>query len=181
MRRWIGRRRPGEPAQNANQGANKGASPGTNQASPAANQPPQDKAAEPTDTEAPPQSAAQGDSQRPVPGGTYDFHTDQWATLYGKRIDDMIAALKSTGVPIVWVGLPAIRGTKSTSDLSYLDELYREHAEKAGIVYTDNWDGFVDDQGRYALQGPDFEGQSGKTRRCREKSRPSRARTQTRI
>jgi len=80
-----------------------------------------------------------------VPGGTYDFYTDQWARLYGKRIDDMIAALKSTGVPIVWVGLPAIRGTKSTSDLCYLDGLYREHAEKAGIVYTDVWDGFVDD------------------------------------
>lgn len=45
----------------------------------------------------------------------------------------------------MWVGLPAIRGTKSTSDLCYLDGLYREHAEKAGIVYTDVWDGFVDD------------------------------------
>jgi len=157
-------KRPGEPAQSANPGTNKGANQGANQASQAANQPSQDKPAAPTDTEAPPQSATQADSQRPVPGGTYDFHTDQWATLYGKRIDEMMAALKSTGVPIVWVGLPAIRGTKSTSDLSYLDELYREHAEKAGIAYVDIWDGFVDDQGRYAIQGPDFEGQ---TRRLR--------------
>jgi hypothetical protein len=94
-----------------------------------------------------------------VPGGSYDFHTDPWAILYAKRIDDMINALKSKGAPIVWVGLPAIRGTKSTSDMSYLDELYRERAEKAGIVYVDLWDGFVDDQGRYAVQGPDFEGQ----------------------
>ncbi len=62
-------------------------------------------------------------------------------------------------MPVLWVGLPAIRGTKSTSDMSYLDELYRERAEKAGITYVDIWDGFVDDQGRYALQGPDFEGQ----------------------
>ena len=60
-------------------------------------------------------------------------------------------------------GLPAIR-TKSTSDISYLDELYSERAEKAGIVYVNVWDGFVDDQGRYAAQGPDFEGQ---TRRLR--------------
>ena len=71
----------------------------------------------------------------------------------------MIAALKSKGVPIIWVGLPAIRGTKSTSDMGYLDELYRGRAEKAGIAYVDIWDGFVDDQGRYAVQGPDFEGQ----------------------
>lgn len=94
-----------------------------------------------------------------MPGGSYEFHTDQWATLYAKRIDEMIAALKSKGVPIVWVGLPAIRGTKATSDMSYLDELYSERAEKGGIVYGDIWDGFVDDQGRYAVQGPDFEGQ----------------------
>jgi hypothetical protein len=110
--------------------------------------------------EAPPVSEA----QKPVPGSSYEFHTDQWAVLYAKRIDEMIAALKSRGVPVVWVGLPALRGTKSTGEMSYLDELYRERAEKAGIAYVDIWDGFVDDQGRYTLQGPDFEGQ---TRRLR--------------
>src|SRR6516162_453309 len=141
-------KRAGEPAQSANQAAN-----------PAAAQPPQDKTA-PVDSEAAPQAVTQGDTQRPVSGGgSYEFHTGPWATVYAKRIDDMIAALKSEGVPIVWVGLPAIRGPKSTGDMSYLDELYRARAEKAGIVYVDIWDGFVDEQGRYAVQGPDFEGQ----------------------
>jgi hypothetical protein len=93
------------------------------------------------------------------PGSYYEFHTDKWAELYDKRIDDMIAALKGKGVPVLWVGLPAIRGTRSTSDMSYLDELYRARAEKAGIPYVDIWDGFVDESGRYAAQGPDFEGQ----------------------
>jgi len=138
-------KRAGEPAQSANQAA--------------AAQPPQDKTA-PVDSEAAPQAATQGDTQRPASGGgSYEFHTDPWATVYAKRVDDMIAALKSKGVPIVWVGLPAIRGPKSTGDMSYLDELYRERTEKAGIVYVDIWDGFVDEQGRYAVQGPDFEGQ----------------------
>ena len=63
-------------------------------------QAPPDKTAVPADTEAPPQPAAQAETQRPVPGGSYEFHTDPWATLYAKRIDDMIAALKSKGVPI---------------------------------------------------------------------------------
>ena len=48
--------------------------------------------------------------------------------------------------------------------MSYLDELYRERAERAGIIYVDIWDGFVDEDGDYAVQGPDFEGQ---TRRLR--------------
>ena len=42
---------------------------------------------------------------------------------------------------------------------SYLNELYRSRAEKAGIAYVDIWDGFVDEAGRYSPQGPDFEGQ----------------------
>ncbi|MGC1325771.1 MAG: GDSL-type esterase/lipase family protein, partial [Xanthobacteraceae bacterium] len=105
------------------------------------------------------QPAAADAAQHPVPGRAYDFHTDLWAELYVKRIDAMIAALKSKGVPVLWVGLPALRGPKSTSDMAYLDELYRERAERAGIYYVDIWDGFTDDQGRYAVDGPDFEGQ----------------------
>jgi uncharacterized protein len=48
--------------------------------------------------------------------------------------------------------------------VSYLNSLYKAHAEKAGVVYVDVWDGFVDEGGHFALQGPDFEGQ---TRRLR--------------
>src|SRR5690242_5743182 len=138
-------KRDGEPAQGENQSAS--------QAS-------QDKAAAPAEAKTPPQTAA----QQPVPSGPYDFHTDQWAALYVKRIDAMIAALKSKGVPVIWVGLPAIRGTKASSDISYLDELYRERVERAGIIYVDIWDGFVDEDGDFAMQGPDFEGQSRRLR-----------------
>jgi hypothetical protein len=67
-------------------------------------------------------------------------------------------------VPVFWVGLPALRGAKATSDASYLNELFRARADKAGINYVDVWDGFVDDQGRFTLQGPDYEGQSRRLR-----------------
>ncbi len=107
----------------------------------------------------PPAGVVAAEKERRSPTGWYEFRTDKWAELYSKRIDDMIAALKSKGVPVVWVGLPAVRGAKSTSDMSYLDELYRARADKAGIVYVDTWDGFVDEKGQFALQGPDFEGQ----------------------
>ena len=105
------------------------------------------------------QPIAAAEPQQKGPPGTYEFHTDKWAELYAKRIDDMIAALKSKGVPVLWVGLPAVYGTRSTGDMGYLDELYRERAARAGIVYVDIWDGFVDENGRYVSSGPDFEGQ----------------------
>jgi hypothetical protein len=113
--------------------------------------------ASPADTEQPAANAAE--PQHRPPAGNYEFRTDIWSELYEKRIDDMIAAAKSKGVPVFWVGLPAIRGAKSTSDMNYLDELYRARAEKAGITYVDIWDGFVDEKGQFVMQGPDFQGQ----------------------
>lgn len=91
--------------------------------------------------------------------GMHQFRDERWGELYSKKIDDMIAVLKSKGVPVLWVGLPSVRGAKSTADALYLNTLYRDAAGRAGITYVDLWDGFVDESGRYLAQGPDFEGQ----------------------
>jgi len=96
--------------------------------------------------------------------GVVEFRTDQWAEIYSKRIDETIAALKSKGVPVFWVGLPAIRGPKSTADAVYLNDLYRARAERAGVIYIDVWDGFVDEAGKFSNFGPDYEGQMRRLR-----------------
>ena len=96
--------------------------------------------------------------------GIIEFRSDQWAEVYSKRVDETIAALKSKGVPVFWVGLPSIRGTKSTADASYLNDLYRARAERAGVNYIDVWDGFVDEAGKYSNYGPDYEGQMRRLR-----------------
>ena len=93
------------------------------------------------------------------PNGVYEFRENPWAELYAKKIEEMIAAVKSRGVPVVWVGLPAISGANGTSDMLFLDSLYREAASKAGITYVDVWDGFVDERGLFQRKGPDFDGQ----------------------
>jgi hypothetical protein len=72
--------------------------------------------------------------------------------------------LKSGGVPVIWVGLPSQRDTEASANSSYLNEIYRGRAEKAGIAYVDIWDGFVDEEGKFSPQGPDYLGQ---TRRLR--------------
>jgi uncharacterized protein len=107
--------------------------------------------------DAPPATAPEKSTRSP--NGIYEFREERWVELYNKKIEDLIGVLKSRGVPVLWVGLPAVRGTKATSDMLFLDSLYREAAAKAGITYVDVWDGFVDEAGRYLQQGPDFEGQ----------------------
>src|SRR5579864_8090218 len=103
--------------------------------------------------------AAAPDKAARSPNGLYEFRDDRWIELYTKKIEEMIAVAKSKGVPVVWVGLPAIRGPKGTADMLFLDSLYRDAAGKAGITYVDVWDGFVDESGRFLQKGPDFEGQ----------------------
>src|SRR5579885_363547 len=98
------------------------------------------------------------------PTGTLEFRGDQWTAIYSRRIDETIAGLKSKGVPVFWVGLPSIRGTKSTADVMSLNELYRARAERAGVVYIDVWDGFVDGSGKFTTFGPDYEGQMRRLR-----------------
>jgi uncharacterized protein len=119
------------------------------------------------DTELSPDDADNGDvppitapekSTRSV-NGVYEFREERWIELYAKKIEEMIGVLKSKGVPVVWVGLPAVYGARATADMLFLDSLYRDVAGKAGITYVDVWDGFVDDAGRFLLRGPDFEGQ----------------------
>ena len=96
--------------------------------------------------------------------GPWEFQSEKWEFAYIKRIDATIAALKSAGVPVIWVGLPSQRGTNASDESSYLNELYRSRAEKAGIIYVDIWGGFVDEDGKFSPQGPDYLGQ---TRRLR--------------
>jgi hypothetical protein len=93
------------------------------------------------------------------PDGVYEFREQRWVELYNKKIEEMIGVLRSKGVPVLWVGLPVVRGPKATADTLFLDSLYRDAAGKAGITYVDVWDGFVDEAGRFLQQGPDFEGQ----------------------
>ena len=118
------------------------------------------------DTELSPDDAADNDT--PIiapekstrsPNGVYQFREERWVELYTKKIEEMIAVLKTKGVPVLWVGLPAVRGPRATSDMLFLDALYRDVAGKAGITYVDVWDGFVDEAGRFLQKGPDFEGQ----------------------
>jgi hypothetical protein len=105
-----------------------------------------------------PQTAAPEKSARSG-GGLYEFRDERWVELYAKKIEELIGILKAKGVPVLWVGLPAIRGQKGTADMLFLDALYRDGAGKAGITYVDIWDGFVDEAGRFLQKGPDFEGQ----------------------
>ena len=158
----------------AGQGAQPGQpAPAAQSAQPAA-PPPDAVAKKPVDAEAAPDTAQAKPQEQlsimaPEGGpsaGTVvrEFRSEEWGELYGKRVEEMVGVLKARGVPVLWVGLPSVRGARATAEMVYLNDIYRARAEKTGITYVDIWDGFVDDAGNFNNYGPDFEGQ---TRRLR--------------
>lgn len=122
----------------------------------------------PADPPAADQANADDSDDPPEPqrggSGTYEFKSEKWVEAYNKRLDDVIVALRSKNVPVIWVGLPPVRGPRAMTDMAFLNDLYRARAQKAGIYYVDVWDAFVDESGRFAQSGPDFEGQNRRLR-----------------
>jgi len=96
--------------------------------------------------------------------GAYEFRTDRWRELYGKRIEDFLVKLKDKNVPIFVVGMPSMRNPKLSTDVVYLNEILAERTRKVGGYYVDVWDGFVAESGDYMASGPALDGQ---TRRLR--------------
>jgi uncharacterized protein len=91
--------------------------------------------------------------------GTWDFRTDRWRELYGKRIEDFLVKLKEKNVPIFVVGMPSMRNPKLSTDVVYLNEILAERTRKVGGYYVDGWDGFVNEAGDFMASGPALDGQ----------------------
>jgi uncharacterized protein len=113
-------------------------------------------------TEQPPSGPLE--SGRPGTLVSHEFRSDKWVEVYSMRVDETIAAFKAKRVPVIWVGLPPVRGTRSRAELSFLNEIYKSRAEKAGIGYVDLWDGFLDESGEFSNYGPDILGQNRRLR-----------------
>jgi uncharacterized protein len=97
-------------------------------------------------------------------GSTLDTLSDKWKAVYGQRVEDMIAPFRDAHVPVLWLGLPPMPDERFNAQVLALNELYREHVEKAGGVYIDIWDGFADQNGQYAAFGPDVDGENARLR-----------------
>ena len=85
--------------------------------------------------------------------------SDAWTKQYEARTDAFAAAIKERGLPFVWVGLPAFKSAKVSSDLIALNDIYAKSAENSGGAFVDIWDGFVDENGAFVMNGPDMNGQ----------------------
>jgi len=90
--------------------------------------------------------------------------TDRWKTLYAQRIQAVVAPLVAAHVPVIWVGLPPMRSDKFNGDMTQLNQLFKDNAERAGAKFLDIFDDFADQGGGFDAYGPNIEGQKAKLR-----------------
>lgn len=99
-----------------------------------------------------------------VNGQTVNTDDIEWNNHYRQRIDTLAIALKQTGKPWIWLGQPAFKDQKLSLAITSFNRLYKQQIENAGGHFIDVWDGFVDDQGKFALSGYDVNGQTVRLR-----------------
>lgn len=95
---------------------------------------------------------------------TVDFLSDRWKELYRQRVDAVVRAFRERAVPVVWIGLPPVKNSKTSEDVVALNEIFRESVQRLGGSYVDIWPGFVDEENRYISTGPDVDGEPAKLR-----------------
>ncbi|WP_029353670.1 GDSL-type esterase/lipase family protein [Bosea sp. 117] len=96
--------------------------------------------------------------------GKLPLFDEKWIEIYGRRLDELFAGLKMVGRPVVVVGLPPVDDIRASDRNAKLNELVREHVERAGLIYVDIWDGFVDENGKFFMSGPAVDGQRRRLR-----------------
>ena len=84
--------------------------------------------------------------------------------LYRGRVDAAMRAFKERNLPVVWIGLPPAKNAKTSDDFLAMNEIYKESVQRNGGAYVDIWPGFVDEDNRYTVTGPDVDGQPAKLR-----------------
>lgn len=90
--------------------------------------------------------------------------SDRWRAVYGQRVENLVAPFRDAHVPVLWVGLPSMRDERFNAQVIALNEIFRDHVDKAGGKFIDIWDAFADQSGQYAAFGPDVDGQNTKLR-----------------
>jgi hypothetical protein len=102
--------------------------------------------------------------QMKVGGEREEIRSEAWTKEYELRAEKFGKAIADGKVPFIWVGMPAFKSSKLTSDMLAFNDIYRTAAEGATAEFIDIWDGFVDENGAFVATGPDVNGQPARLR-----------------
>lgn len=97
-------------------------------------------------------------------GKIEEVRSEKWEAAYREKVRQLDQALKESGKPFFWVGLPPMERPSLSAFATYLNGIYKQQTEQAGGISIDSWNGFVDEDGHFDYQGPDVDGQTKRLR-----------------
>ena len=80
-------------------------------------------------------------------GDIHRFGTEGWKAAYGRRIDDLVALLRSRGIAVYWVGLPRMKRDSFDDQMMLINGVIESRMRALGVPYietvglTSNGDG----------------------------------------
>lgn len=98
------------------------------------------------------------------PAGRMELFDDRWRELYGRRLDEFLLALKLQRRSVVVVGLPPVEDEVRSEQIARFNAMLKETVERAGFIFVDVTDGFVDENGKFMTSGPAVDGQRRRLR-----------------
>ena len=102
---------------------------------------------------------------READSGSYlRFKSDAWRSEYARRTDTILTSLGTAGLKVIWCGNPIARSDTYSSDMSYINQIFAERAERFGAQFLALWEVTADGDGKYSAFGKDTD---GVTRRLR--------------
>ncbi len=93
-----------------------------------------------------------------IDGTVHPFGSDGWKAIYGKRVDDLIALLKSRDIAVYWVGNPRMRSDPFNAKMQIINDLVRSRMQAANVTFIDMVPLTADAQGGYEAYGQDSNG-----------------------
>jgi hypothetical protein len=93
------------------------------------------------------------------PGGWLDFGTPEWDAAYATLVGGFMDLLASGATRIYWVGLPIMAGPNYDAEIRRMNTIHQEQAAlRPAVTYVEAYALFQDEDGEYAAQLPDEQG-----------------------
>ncbi|MEO1747555.1 MAG: DUF459 domain-containing protein, partial [Pseudomonadota bacterium] len=99
-----------------------------------------------------------------VGGRSQQVLSEAWKGEYVARVEAFAKAVRERNRVLVWVGAPPFKFRSMSADMLAFNEIYRAAVEGVDGYFVDIWDGFVDENGNFALTGDDIKGQKVRLR-----------------
>lgn len=84
-----------------------------------------------------------------IDGVVHEFGTEGWKAAYARRVDDLVALLRSRDVAVYWVGLPRMKRPTFDARMTIINDVVEGRMKALGVPYLETVDLTSNAEGEY--------------------------------